>query len=94
VSVFVQLSSNGRTGILSMVIFWRFAQGPGAQFAFFVLGSHLYPRLELRTFFSFCLDLCIGRRREKDEKRNLKGKEIKIKQSKKDKNKKKKRKDE
>jgi hypothetical protein len=28
VCVFVQLSSNGRTGILSMVISWKFAQGP------------------------------------------------------------------
>ncbi len=28
VSVFVQLSSNGRTGILSMVISWKFAQVP------------------------------------------------------------------
>jgi hypothetical protein len=37
VSVFEQLSSNGGTGTLSMVISWKFAQGPGAQFAFFVL---------------------------------------------------------
>jgi hypothetical protein len=27
-------------GILSMVISWKFAQGPGGQFAFFVLVSH------------------------------------------------------
>jgi hypothetical protein len=40
VSVFVQLSSNGRTGIFSMVISWKFAQGPGAQFAFFLLGKN------------------------------------------------------
>jgi hypothetical protein len=32
-----QLSSNGRTGIFSMVISCKFAQGPGAQFAFFLL---------------------------------------------------------
>ncbi len=30
VSVIGQFSSNGRTGILSMVISWKFAQGPGA----------------------------------------------------------------
>ena len=51
VSVFVQLSSNGRTGIFSMVISWKFAQGPGAQFAFFLLGHHFRLRLTLRTFF-------------------------------------------
>ena len=51
VSVFVQLSSNGRTGIFSMVISWKFAQGPGAQFAFFLLGHHFCLRLTLRTFF-------------------------------------------
>jgi hypothetical protein len=33
VSVFVKLSSNGRTGR-------KFAQGPGAQFAFFLTGHH------------------------------------------------------
>jgi hypothetical protein len=51
VSVFVQLSSNGRTGIFSMVISWKFAQGPGAQFAFFLLGHHFCLRLTLRTFY-------------------------------------------
>ena len=51
VSVFVQLSSNGRTGIFSMVISWKFAQGPGAQFAFFLLGHHFCLRLTLRTIF-------------------------------------------
>ena len=51
VSVFVQLSSNGRTGIFSLVISWKFAQGPGAQFAFFLLGHHFCLRLTLRTFF-------------------------------------------
>jgi hypothetical protein len=52
-SVF-QLFSNGRTGIFSMVISWKFAQGPGAQFAFFLLGHHFCLRLTLRTF-SFCM---------------------------------------
>ncbi len=54
VSVFVQLSSNGRTGIFSMVISWKFAQGPGAQFAFFLLGHHFRLRLSITTtsFFS------------------------------------------
>ena len=34
-----------------MVISWKFAQGPGAQFAFFLLGHHFCLRLTLRTFF-------------------------------------------
>jgi hypothetical protein len=36
--IWTTLRSNGRTGILAMVISWK-AQGPGAQFAFFVLGA-------------------------------------------------------
>ncbi len=66
-----------------MVISWEFAQGLGAQFAFFVLGSHyLGHRLALRTFFSFCRDLCIAEGGGKKTRKG-KGKENKIKQSKK-----------
>ncbi len=32
-----------------MVISWKFAQGPGAQFAFFVLGGKLGHQLVLRS---------------------------------------------
>jgi hypothetical protein len=34
VSVIRQLSSKGRTGILSMVVSWKFAQGPGGPVYF------------------------------------------------------------
>jgi hypothetical protein len=37
--------------MLSMVISWKFTQGPEAQFAFFLLGGHFGHRLALRTFF-------------------------------------------
>jgi hypothetical protein len=46
----IQLTSNGRTGILSMVNTWKFAQGQ-AQFAFFVLGNKMGHQLALRSFF-------------------------------------------
>jgi hypothetical protein len=55
-----------------MVISWKFAQTPGAQFAFFVLGSH---RLALRTFF-FLPGLvhrkAAGKRREKEREKKIK----------------------
>ena len=74
VSVFGQLSSKGRTGILSMVISWKFAQWPGAQLAFFVTTwQSLRPSYGTQGLFS-CRDLCIGRRREKAEERLGKGK--------------------
>jgi hypothetical protein len=75
VIVFGQLSSKGRAGILSMVTSWKFAQGPGVQFAFFVLGSHSGHRLALRTFFlsaGTCAYEGGG-----ENKRKGKGKEIK-----------------
>jgi hypothetical protein len=64
-----------------MVISWKFAQGPGAQFAFFVLGSHLGHRLALMTFFlsaATCAYVGGGKKTRKG-----KGKENKIKQFKK-----------
>jgi hypothetical protein len=58
-----------------MVISWKFAQGPGAQFAFFVLGSHLSHRLALRTFF-FLPGLvhrkAAGKRRGKERENKIK----------------------
>ena len=71
VSVFVQLSSNGRTGIFSMVISWKFAQGPGAQFAFFLLGHHFRLRLTLRTFFFLHGSLLEPGREPVDDQRRL-----------------------
>ena len=72
--VFVQLSSDGRTGIFSMVIYWKFAQGPG-KFAFFVLGSKLGRQLALRSFF-FLPGLvhrkAAGKRRGKERERKIK----------------------
>jgi hypothetical protein len=70
VSAFVQLSSNGRTGILSMVISWEFAQGRGAQFAFFEL-SH---RLALRTIFLSAGTCAVGgeKKTRKGRKKNIK----------------------
>jgi hypothetical protein len=74
-----------KTGILSMEISWNFAQGPGAQVALFVLGSHSGHQLAFRTFF-FLPGLvhrkAAGKRRGKERENK-----IKIKQSKKQKNK-------
>ena len=74
-----QLSSTGRTGILSKN-FRKFAQGPGAQFAFFVLDCHWAIGWH-SGLFSFCRDLCIDRQQDKDEERKGRGerKNIKIK---------------
>ena len=74
-----QLSSTGRTGILSRN-FRKFAQGPGAQFAFFVLDCHWAIGWH-SGLFSFCRDLCIDRQQDKDEERKGRGerKNIKIK---------------
>ncbi len=43
VIVFVQLSSNGRTGIFSMVISWKFAQGPGGPVCFLLTWPPFLP---------------------------------------------------
>jgi hypothetical protein len=69
VSVF---ASNGRTGILSMVISWKFAQGPSLlslnlAAIWATVGWHSDFFL-----FTFCRDAC-SRRREKDEERKGKG---------------------
>jgi hypothetical protein len=82
VSVFVQLSSNGRAGILYMLISWEFAQGWGAQFAFFEPGGHLGHRRALRTCFLSAGTCAVG-----GEKKMRKGeeKEYKINKARKEK---------
>jgi hypothetical protein len=69
VSVFVQLSSNGRTGILSMVISWDVAQGPGVCFLW--TWRPFGPCTQ--DFFFFLperVQQAARKRREKERKRN------------------------
>jgi hypothetical protein len=51
VSVFVQLSSSGRTGILSMVISLKFAQGPGGPVCFLRAWQPFVPSAGTQDFF-------------------------------------------
>jgi hypothetical protein len=85
VSVFGQLSSKGRTGILSMVISWKFVQGPGAHGSLSLYLAAIWAiSWHSVLFCSSCRDLCIVRRREKRGKeRERKIKENKAKKIKK-----------
>ncbi len=89
VSVFVQLSSKGRTWLLSMVISWEFAKGPGGPVCFLWTLQPFGPSVGTQDFLYFISAGTSAVGGEKTPRKGNWGKGIyKIKQSKKKKQKK------